>query len=289
MQKGSANKKHERRSLFRSSAVLTALIVILLIFAALTTATFAWFSSNRSVTAGTTEFTANNSDGAGSINIYWGATKNGEGLSIRMEDMQNMAPTTPNMALSVGDKLNKQGFKFQTAIQSGEGNDATFASVRDVSLETVTMTGRTSAPAGQEGERKDFFTVANVGTAAIQSTFRMKVTFPVDDLSDFPNSDILRIAVFVATENPTSLGSYAYKGTFGYYGANSSTYYGTIADGDRVNDQQTYAATDKVDLIDGLEANGKVYVKLLAWFDGHMLTVNRAGGSAKATVSVELV
>lgn len=278
-----ANKKAKngKRSVFRSSAVLTALIVILLVFAALTTATFAWFSSNRSVTAGTTEFTANNSDGAGDVKIYWGADENGSGLSITMKDMVNMQPTTPVSKLQEGDGL--AAARFQTAIQNGEGAEATFASVATVATDRLVMLGDTATDPTQE---KDFFTVANTGSAAIASSFRMKAVF--GDLQEYPNSDIIRIAVFVASDNPTLNSSYKYCGTLGY-GNNTDTFYGEIVEDALVSSQSKYAATTSVDLVQGLALNGRVYVKLLAWFDGNQLTVSRAGGKAQVTLSIELV
>lgn len=278
---GNGNAKHERLPIFRSSAVLTALIVILLIFAALTTATFAWFSSNRSVTAGTTEFTADNADGSGSVNIYWGADRNGSGLSITMKDMLNMQPTTPVYELKKGDAFGD--VRFRTAIQNGEGADAEFVNAADVSVDRLLMVGDTATDPRQE---KDFFTVANVGADAIDSDIRIKAVF--GDLEEFPNSDIIRIAVYVADGNPTVGASYKCCGTLGY-GNNTDTYYGEITDGALVSSQSKYAAETAVDLVRGLAADGKVYIKLLAWFDGNQLTVSRSGQSAKVTLSIELI
>lgn len=278
---GKNNAKHERRSIFRSSAVLTALIVILLIFAALTTATFAWFSSNRSVTAGTTEFTANNSDGTGDVKIFWGAEENGSGLSIEMENMINMQPTTPVDAWAVGTVLTD--VRYQTAIQSGVGEDATFSSVANVGMGRLLLVGNTST---SPAVRKEFFTVANVGSAMIASGFRMKAAF--GDLETDPNSDIIRVAVFVASEDPESASSYTYAGTLGHEN-NTDTFYGEIEDGALVSSQEKYHASNTVDLATGLAAGGKIYVKLLAWFDGNQLTTDRSGLTAKVTLSIELI
>ncbi len=280
---GRSNAKNERRSAMRSSAVLATLIVILLIFAALTTATFAWFSSNRSVTAGTTEFTANNSDSSGDVKIFWGAEENGSGLSIEMENMINMQPTTPVNAWAEGTLLSD--VRYQTAIQNGTGDDATFTSVANVAMGRLLLVGNTSTASP---ERKEFFTIANLGSSPIGTNVRMKAAF--GDLETDPNSDIIRVAVFVASSDSDydSPSSYKYVGTLGHDN-NTDTFYGNITDGALVSSQSKYQATNTVNLASGLAAGGMIHVKLLAWFDGNQLTVNRAGLTAKVTLSVEFI
>lgn len=277
---GGYNAKKERRSIFGSSAVLTALLVILLIFAALTTATFAWFSSNRSVTAGTTEFTANNADTGGNLKIYWGATENGDGRSIEMLPITNMKPTTPVAKIEAGDLFSDM--RFQTAIQNGTDNEATFSAVSDVNIGTMLLSGNTSG----DTVRQEFFTVENSGSDDPTSSIRMSVKF--GDIEEYRNNDIIRLAVFVADRNPTVAASYKCVGTMGYT-TNGDTYYGNITNGALVVSQQKYQATTSVDLIHGLQAETKLYVKILAWFDGRQLTVDRAGGKAQVTIGVELV
>ena len=248
--------------------LITSIVMMLVVAVALSTATYAWFTSNAGVTASSVQLTAASNAGA-SIGIAWGTDELASAITAKAATgtWSPMAPATA----TVGETAATVGFETAT-IRSYNGNYV-FNGPGD------------ATPFDYESQTSQkFFRVANTSTSNA-ATVTMTLRDITGNQAAADTNNLLRVGVFTST---TSNGTYTLRAIL------SVTDHQEVAYGDIVGDarvDQLVASNAKVytdddysfDLDETSNQNGQsvIYFKVIAWMDGYAL--NDATASSTAT------
>ena len=284
--------------------LITSIVMMLVVAVALSTATYAWFTSNASVTASTVSFTAATSD-EDSIAIAWAGNTN-PGTSITAAtagvNMNPMVPTAPTIGSTTSTAF---AASFTTGTLYSDAGTPTFNTVDggDYSADPViwetddngvTPTGATATS----------FYIKNMSTANTVTNIVVKAT--IADATGAENvdaSELVRIAVF--TKDLGTGGTTAASGDFKLRGILSKTAgyaaTGTVSGGNAAstistNTTATTAATSGFNICkvasntdQSLAAGAQVDVVVIVWMDGVALNDDTAGKEANITLTFEAV
>lgn len=249
--------------------LITSIIMMLVVALTLSTATYAWFTSNTTVTAST--ITLNAESGAGvALGIGWlgGPTS----TLIEANTGSNYKPMVPS-ALVV-DNGNNTPTNFNSVTWSGA---TTYV---DGVAKFNAPYNPAPTPYQYNGDVADesvyVFYIENLSQANIISSITMTLSGVTD------TNNLVRVAVFTSNTEGGNGNDYVLKAVLSDT-ANLDTEWGTIlaagqvvsdlcADGDEVSTVTSYVITN-------LEAQAKVYFKVVVWLDGVALDDSTASSS----------
>lgn len=251
--------------------LITSIVMMLVVAVALSTATYAWFTSNASVTASTVSLTAATNNAA-ALGIGW--TGSAAGTVIETNRAGTLNPMAP-AALVPGTTLSNVEFK--TATTKVEGDTSKFSAVSSDSALVFDNGGSPSLV--------DTFYVSNLsGTNKIE---QITLTATIDvPQSATTGVDLVRIAVF----KKNASNDYVLVGVMAT-ATNATTVYGTPAVGK--NSTAVAAASVNADnpmgiftntktslALGGLGVSASHELKVLMWMDGQALDDSKQGVAA---------
>lgn len=252
----------------RSMLITTVLMVVVLVVA-ISTSTFAWYTSSNSGTASQANLTAAASSDA---NIAVGWTNDATSTEITFDSAsQTVSPMVPSQALTA--EMEYANLSFQTAPIDNSG---LFGPVT-----TVQADGYWTVSDGADADEKTSFFVVNNNVNA-DATVNMTCTFATAIEGEaYENNDKLVVAVFVN-------GKLA-----GVFSKLSAYYVGPVVQGNP-NGGETGLETSTVGLTDTIEislkkdtngTNNYAEITVKAWLDGQQLTQAYAGKNAAFSFS----
>lgn len=275
------NKEKKQKFILRSSSQLffTTIMMVVLLILGLSTATFAWFSSNIEVRSNELIFTAKNVAGA---NIYitwdnpadmvWEEVDKSAMRAIQFADPEEIAPMVPKNAptnTTTTTQFSSAFYTGTTNVQENENDPLIFNT--GGMLESPYL-GNNGAATPQE-----YFYIINGDTTS--TSVSTLVTFKGDNMS------LLRVALFVDD---------VFKGivvTNNIDPTTADTHYGEIVYGEDATtngfNKIPHDATEPISFtIPGIGAGQKNYVKvaIVCWYDGVWL--DESGQSKTASISL---
>jgi len=288
--------------------LITSIVMMLVVAVALSTATYAWFTSNSSVTASTIKLTAATSNesalGIGWIgNSDYGIASNSITATGPSASFAPMVPaeltvssTTSSLSFT-GATIKSVGGNFVFNTDAGtrtpytftDGTDEAFyvknlSTANDVANLRMTITwatGDTYTDVTAGGFKSGVTYYTKSGETYTEATglsaFAGGTTYYVKDVKD---DDLVRIAVFArAAAKPESVQSsnYVLKGVFGK-SANLDTEFGTVAANGRVDNLCATPLKTVTEINFGaLAAEQQIDMVVIAWLDGVALNDVTAG------------
>lgn len=243
-------------------SLLMTIIMSLVLVVAMSTATYAWYTSSDRVTVAETEVTAATSS---SSNLAIGATAGGKETSATIVMSGGLIPMIPTAEWVIGTSA-YDNVEFKTATQTADSkfsNDVTSATPSKIS-----KVGSATQP--------DLY-VSNLNKDA---AVNVNATVTIKDT----DSRGLCVALFAGNK------------LIGVWG--NDVHYGTITAGQAVSSINTtmQAGEGKVVVASGnahsvgeIAASGNVKINIIAWFDGADLNDGLAGGSASFDISFSAV
>ena len=231
--------------------LLTSIVMMIVVAVVLSTATYAWFTSNASVTASTVTLTAESSGGT-ALGIGWldGTT----GTTITANEASEYKPMVPS-DLEVGT-TDFADVTWSGATTYTDGGVAKF-NTPYASVSPYQYNGTVDA------NIKDTFYIENLSTANTIST----IVLTLSDVAD--TNTLLRVGVFTSS---TANGTYTLRGVLGA-DEDLDTEWGEItAKGQVVADlcDDEVATVTSIEFTN-LSAQGKIFFKVVAWLDGVVL------------------
>lgn len=276
-------KRLKNRSLF-----FTTIMIVLLLVAALSTATFAWFSANNIVNVSSISFMADSNEGHGELAISWDRTIDTEyriDFALPYEDenrrlypmMPIVIPTRevttfsqfavngyPNIGTSLGGEIyNNKCFTYGIQGSVYDSETSSYYNVYQYDGDFINP----YICKNKNDLTQNIFYVINKNT-----TYGQDITIEYSITGGL--ADKLCVAVFV--------GGYFY----GILTNSPSIHYGIIKKDNRISD--TNVVTNVCYASDELSFNvpkgGFAEVQLVAWYDG--VTINNADAGETATLSM---
>lgn len=260
----------------KKSTLISTLAMVVIVALALTTATFAWYTANDSVTAKSTVTAA--ATGSANIIITDGSDSNKSGVAITLTD--------------VGEELLPMAPKTDWSAEPAEGEDP--ISFTDAKLDTYTANkadGKFTANGTQStAYLASSFTVTNKSPNTAVATLKISLTDIAieNEAEDDTRSNIpaLRVAIFQDGEFKGVLASTA-----------STVTCGEIVKGEMLNPAadtnpdafSTGAVTEitNLDVTSLADYDGVTTISFIAWFDGSVL--DDAGQGAGVTFTFKVV
>ena len=237
------------------SLIVTSVLMVVLLVAALSTATFAWFSASNVVNLASISFTASSrnegvQEATGGLRISWVENAGEEDLldEIDIASGSHMIPMIPLAAPEIGVTTYADFIgSFRTATQITTDDGVRYAG------NPIAATPYTCGKPVLPGEPSaNVFYLYNTG----DYTMRVSVGYDIGGV----NADALRVAVFT---------NGIYRGVM----RKGDLHYGTIVKGALVTGQAKVAydaeAAEKVQF--SIAGAGSVDVRLVAWYDGVLL------------------
>lgn len=267
------NIKATKRSMF-----ITTLLIVVLLIAAVSTATWAWFTAQTTATAVGSQITAATAD-ASNLGIGWDVTEAQSGTNSEIEFAPNagaLKPMAPVSSPTVAS-TNLSVFAFNEAYVDTSG---VFTSAgRTVSPATL---GALSPATGSVIHLANNAATGGTPIAGITMTMPALTVVDAGPGTAIPTNAV-RVAVFVSTTG--AAGDFLYRGTLG----EGATRFGAITGSPQTAvSLSTFDASDEVQLLAGpLAPGGVIHVQLRAWFDGHLLTNPNAGGTVGMSFTFE--
>ena len=253
--------------------LITSIVMMLVVAVALSTATYAWFTSNDSVTASTINLTAAVSDDA-ALGIGW--TGSTAGTSITTTASGTLLPMAP-ADLVVGTTLDTVDF-----------NSAKIKTVSDVlKFKSVDSADAQVFDNGLTDSAKvETFYVKNLSGTNKISQITITPTIEVADNNANDGTNLVRIAVFKKDGSDYKLvgvmaseaGVNAVKGT--PVADKNST---PVAEATDDSPMTNYTATKTSLTLGGLDVTAQHDLKILLWMDGQLLDDSKQGYGAKVS------
>jgi len=275
------NTNKKENSILKSSSRLfiTTIMMVVLLVVGLSTATFAWFSSNIEVRSNELTFTAKNVAGA---NIYitwdnpeemnWDEVDKSTMRAIQFADPEEILPMVPKNAPTDTTTVSQFKDSFYGATTNVQENENDPLIFNTGGMLKSPYLGNNGAATPQEY----FYIINGDATSTSVSTL---VTFKGDNMS------LLRVALFVDD---------VFKGivvTNNIDPTTADTHYGEIVYGEDATtngfNKISHDATEPISFtIPGIGAGQKNYVKvaIVCWYDGVWL--DESGQSKTASISL---
>jgi len=289
--------------------LITSIVMMLVVAVALSTATYAWFTSNASVTASTIKLTAQTSN-ASALGIGWisnsayGTASNSITANMPGSALAPMVPasltngTTDSTVAFTGATIKSVGGSFvfntdagsRTPYKFTDGTNNAFyvknlSTANDVANLQLTVTwiaADTYTLATSFTSGTTYYTAGanNSYTAAAPQPTAVNFEDGTYYVKDTKNDNLVRIAVFArAAAKPDALqvSPYKLKGVIGK-SANLDVEFGTVSGNGDVADLCT-TPEKTVSLIDfgALHAEEQIDIVVIAWLDGVALNDDTAG------------
>lgn len=267
----------------KKSMVVTTIVMVLLLVVALSTATFAWYTSNNQANATATELTSATSSSA-NIALGWSATANT--TTVTFEAGTNLVPMVPFWSADdadtadVNEALPTKGTSaapsFLTATLQNNGGTYTFKE----NAGSATPWRQKEGNVAEGGTAAETLYAINYNTAQ-DVTVTVSATFTADTAEGALDiKDLIRVAVVVDGK---------YIGTLGNGSMSYAKLEGTAWQGKESSDATTTVSCDEdvtFTIAKAPDANGKaVTVALYAWLDGVQLGDSLAGAKASFALS----
>lgn len=274
------NTNKKENSILKSSSRLfiTTIMMVVLLVVGLSTATFAWFSSNIEVRSNELTFTAKNVAGANiyitwdnPANMIWDEVDKSTMRAIQFADPEGIAPMVPNIAPTNTTTTTQFSSAFYTGTTNVQENENDPLIFNTGGMLKSPYLGNNGAATPQEY----FYIINGDATSTSVSTL---VTFKGDNMS------LLRVALFVDD---------VFKGivvTNNIDPTTADTHYGEIVYGEDATTNgfnKISHATEPISFtIPGIGAGQKNYVKvaIVCWYDGVWL--DESGQSKTASISL---
>ena len=246
--------------------------MMLVVAVALSTATYAWFTQNASVTANSITMTAGTSD-TSALGIAWATTSGTAGTPAWNAgygtDITAKAPATaqtngfqPAAPKALTGIANNAAPTFYTAYIDAQGNFKAAGTETDVYRYTEDAVSNAS----------NLIHIANLAQSGVKS---VDLTATITDLSsdEIDVTPLIRIAAYVVSgETP----AYTYKGTLGASAGSNNTAVGEITGPttvEQVTTQQTAnslktGSTATTVSLGNIEAQHEITVAIFVWLDG---------------------
>ena len=259
--------------------LITSIVMMLVVAVALSTATYAWFTSNETVTASTITLTASNSEGA-AIGIAWGDA--GASSSIEAKAATGtMSPMVPASLVT------------QAAVYASEEDDITEATTSAVTFSGATVRNEGGTPKFNTASTNlnpfkytstdqtpvEYFRVTNLSTANdVTVTLTLKDLTGQEPAAITDENSLLRVGVFTSD---SASGTYNLVAVMGV-SENLPTEWGNVTtDGVVANLTAANAEIPTVTSYEfDLDAEDTLYFRVIAWLDGVALNDNTAGSTA---------
>ena len=243
--------------------LITSIVMMLVIAVALSTATYAWFTSNNSVQASSVSLTAKTSDQT-ALAIGWtGSTDAGTALEVSLSN----ASIDPMAPVDLTADTTEYDVAFNTAtIKSDDG-------VLVFNDDVTTATPVTFNNGLSNAARRDTFYVKNLSSQNAIDHVTITASFTAGS-SD--GTDLIRAAVF----RKNGSDDYVLKGILATSATANGTVWGPTATKlkaeEPVSGLNTYATVTSIDL-GGLAAGAQHDLAIVVWMDGTALDDTKAG------------
>ncbi len=253
--------------------LITSIVMMLVVAVALSTATYAWFTSNASVTASSITLNAANNDGA-ALGISWLNGTVGTSISANAPAaaLKPMVPSALNMAS--GSETTAAAIAWSGAsIRTDAGLQKFNTPYAGISAYTYNGTvGSTT--------NESVIVLTNLSASnAIQHVVLTPTIAAVQNSTHEDASALVRIAVF---KSASSTGDFKLCAVLGSAQGSNNTAVGTVAlDAEITTVTASASTTANIDL-GQISANSSIYLKVMMWLDGILLVDDKA--SADATV-----
>lgn len=258
--------KSTKKSLF-----ITTIAMVVLMVVALSTATFAWYTSSGTVYADTDTKITTATSSAANIAIGWEATATG--TSVEFADAADLVPMVPDIQFVKGTTTFDQA---KAAMKTGSlqksGSSAKFVADGTAPVSLWTQSER-------EGSNKDLYLVNYNTSQAATVTFALNGPTKVGDANAPDVTGIFHLAVFAWDATAAEgAGALVYQGMLGA----DDVDYGTI----KINEEEllTAGTIEKTAFTltipaATVTAGSSLQIALLAWIDGVELNNSLAGGA----------
>ena len=249
--------------------LITSIVMMLVVAVALSTATYAWFTSSNAVQASSVTLTANTSDST-SLGIGWAGGAAGSELTVALtnEGIDPMAPvdlTTSSTVYTVD---------FKTATIKSDAGNLVFNNDVATANPVIFNNGLSGA------SKKDTFYVKNLSQANAIDHVTLTATIAANDGNAGNGSSLIRAAVFKRATAGT--GDYVLVGVLAS-AADASTVWGPVATklkaGEQISNLNSYATVTSIDL-GSLAAEAQFDLAIVVWMDGTALDDTKAGYGA---------
>lgn len=284
---------------------ISTVIGIIVLVMALTTATFAWFSTSASITAGVGSFTAS-TEGDGDIKLYWGGIADNV-LVSKLGSADNnfahadgMIPMIPNYSNEPASTVTYEDFiaQFITASIGNEGSgqaDVFVTGSSEASPYTVVSTETNN------GDPYDVITCVSESEEFVNNNATINIKADFSQVNKTHNHQKLRVAVF----GQKSDSKFYYLGTLGAVTTSDETNYSIVAHGQIIKGNDISSVkpiansadagvwkvksgirfnTDKdyhTELSDGNRVMSVAF-KFVVWYDGNLLRDDNGGGAGES-------
>lgn len=265
--------KSTKKSLF-----ITTIAMVVLMVVALSTATFAWYTTSNVVYADTDTQISTATSSAANIAIGWesGAT----GTSVEFADATGLVPMVPDIQFVKGTTTFDQA---KAAMKTGSleknGSSATFIADGTAPAALWTQSER-------EGSNKDLYLVNYNTSQAATITFTLNGPTKVGDANAPDVTGIFHLAVFAWDATAAEgAGALVYQGMLGA----DDVDYGTIEAGEEeLLNPGTIAKEAFTLTIPAATVNSgtALQIALLAWIDGVELNNSLAGGAVQFGLTI---
>ena len=236
---------------------LTAILLLLVMLAVLSTATFAWYTVINRVSGGSINFTAAINEGGGALAIGWKSTDTTSFALTFDEPNIDFYPMIPRNMPTI-DATKYQDFvsgNFNTSNQTKNSLNEWICSVPGQSISPYICTGTA------DSAKQNYFYLINRS-----DIYNLEVS-AVYDIIGAEINDKLRVAMFVGTTASNQL----FKGIMAN---NNDIHYGNIVSGQKVDDILTMPDTYRqtLEITFPVPKQSFVVVSLVAWLDGAIMT-----------------
>ena len=260
--------------------LITSIVMMLVVAVALSTATYAWFTSNATVSASTVTLTADSAAGTAlGIGWYGGTTGTQIATPVAAHTLSPMIPAEIDFTENSVTTLDAFTFEGSTIYTDGGVKKFNAASANNVYARSpYTLT--------QSSGTETIFYLENLSAANPITSVTLTATIAGDA------KDLVRIAIFTSgTTYTTTASSFELVEVLVDKNATTAkgTCYGDVdEDGPILGETGTAlasytAATTKN--LGGLAVSSKKYFKVVMWLDGDALDDDHAGDSATINLS----
>lgn len=250
----------------KPTKLLTAILSIIVLLSALSTATYAWYSAVNRAATNSISFTASSAKGGGDLAIGWSAddvTSFELSFDTPLDDLYPMIPIN------------------QAVLKSTTRNDFVYGNFNSSNQVQNTLGEWICSVAGQSvtpyicsgGDNKQEFFLINRST-----DFDLEISVVYDITGDML-AEKLRVAIFAG-------GTASTMTLQGILAQSDNIHYGAIMAGDMVADipkmEGAYTATLEAKFV--LPKNSSTLISFVAWLDGAVMTDDDAELSAQFAV-----
>ena len=295
--------------------LITSIVMMLVVAVALSTATYAWFTSNVSVTANSVTMTAGTSTSS-ALGIEWTAGTSGTGFNAHYTTSINSvapastisatpgfqpaapveldvatAPVFKTAFINAQDAFQAAGaetpvYRFANALSTAENfsnliHVANLAQSGDQTLYlTATITGVFEAISGSEAVVAGY-TYYNANKVALdpQPAAETQVSEGYKIANATNGAPLIRVAVYEVSGT-----TYTYKGLLGATAGSNNTAMGAIAATNASNDLLTASTTTELNLGTIAAQADKAYA-VYVWLDGELFDEAKSGNQAQVALN----